>query len=201
MINLLLNKIKGRLKPRAELTPMWRHGLKDWEKVSKDSYKFVFDQSEKRLKEILDEGKNITTRSYGLIGIIAPLLTASLGVIIKKYLNDNLNQLLFMICVIDSLILLVSLYLLLQLIKVRHVWYAGTEPDKIFLPRYMEIPGLNEDEQLKYLYLSEIEQNQHRISSNRNANNNRIGIFRYCLYTAVFSLIIFLGLFVSLFLL
>lgn len=180
---------------------MWRHTLKDWELVPKDSYKFILEQSDKRLKDILDDGEKITSRAYGLIGIIAPLFATAIGVILKKYSEDSVNQMLFVISVIDAIVLSVCLYFLFQIIKVRAVWNAGTEPKKVLLPEYVEIPNLDDEEKVKYLFLSEIEQNQHRIDSNRSVNLKRIETFKNCLIATVLGLITFIGLVVSLFVL
>lgn len=177
---------------------MWRHNLKNWENVNKDVYKFCFEQSEKRLKDVLDDSEKITSRTYSLIGILIPVLSVCLGIVLKSILMKSEFGFIGGICIISILILGVCLFFLASIIKKREVWFSGTEPQDILLSHYVEIDTLVDDEPLKYMYLSEMEQIQHKIESNKSSNEKRIGIFSKCLTTIVVTTVIVLASILSL---
>jgi hypothetical protein len=105
---------------------MWRHNLKNWENVDKEVYKFCFEQSEKQLKDILDDSEKITSRTYTLIGILIPVLSVCVGLILKSVLLKSKIDFVGWICVISILILGVCLFYLAGIIKKREVWFSGT---------------------------------------------------------------------------
>lgn len=168
---------------------MWRHSLKNWENVDKDVYKFCFEQAEKRLKDVLDDSEKITSRTYALIGILIPVLSVCVGIVLKSLVLKSGMGFLGTISIISILILGGCLFFLASIIKERDVWFSGTEPQDILLSHYVEVDTLENDEPVKYMYLSEMEQIQHKIESNKTVNEQRIGIFSKCLIVVVITTI------------
>jgi hypothetical protein len=177
---------------------MWRHSLKNWELVNKDVYKFCFEQAEKRLKDVLDDGEKITNRAYTLIGILIPVLSVFVGVLLKNFSSKTVFDFVSILSLLGIVVLGICLFLLSRLIKVREVWFSGTEPQDIILSHYLEIDSLTEDESLKYMYLSEIESIQHKIDQNKLANEQRIRIFSNCLTVVIITTIVALSSLLSL---
>jgi hypothetical protein len=168
---------------------MWRHKLNDWETINKDAYKFCFEQSEKRLKEILDDGEKITIRTYTLIGIIIPLLSVTLGVFFKSIGGRKEFSSIEIVCIASTLILGGCVFYLSKLIRARKIWYSGTQPMDIVQSQYLEKKDWTDEEGLKYLYLSEMEMIQDKITNNKNENEKRIDVFNTCLKVVIISAI------------
>jgi len=166
---------------------MWRHNLKDWEKVNKEVYKFCLDQAEKRLKDIIEDSEKITSRSYTLIGVLIPLLSICVGIILKYIISNSPLDLIVYMSIISVLIIGYCLWSLSKLVGVRQIWSSGTEPVNIVKSEYLEIESLIDDEPLKFLYLSEIEQIQHKIDQNNIINHKRIKKFSNCLQVTIIS--------------
>lgn len=172
---------------------MWKADLLNWKDVSEDLYKYFFDAGEKRLKEILDESEKITSRAYSLIGFIIPISSITLAQLISDFGYNCKSY-------ITLLSLLISIYLLFQLLKVinvRNTWYLGTEPQEIVTDNFTSFPGLSETEIKKALYLSEIEHIQEKITANKQINNDRIEKFRHCLITSFVTLSIMLAVLIA----
>ena len=165
---------------------MWNSNLSNWKNVPTETYKFFYESGEKRLKEILDEAEKITSRSYSMIGLTIPVLSLSIAELIKNYERPDVLTLLAVLAIVVSGFIL---YKLIQIVNVRDVWYLGTEPEKIVTDDFTVSNSLSQDELTKALYLSEIEQIQHKVSSNKNVNNQRIDKFKSCVKLSLFSLI------------
>lgn len=165
---------------------MWKSKLSDWKSIPVDRYKIFFELAEKRLKDILDESEKITSRSYSLIALIIPVLSLSIAELLKNYQAPNI---LTIIATIGIVLSSWTLYSLIQIINVRDIWYFGTEPLDILIDDFNSSESLSQEELTKALYLSEIEQTQHKISSNKKVNNTRISKFKTCLNLSLLSLI------------
>ena len=177
---------------------MWRHSLKNWENVSKDCYDFAFQQGEKRLKDILDESEKITTRTYALIGIVVPIISINLGVLINNLNNKDVSIVLSLFSIVTTLVLGLCLWFLYELISSRDTWYNGTEPKSIVKSEFMELENLVNDEPVKNLIKGELEIIQQKIDCNSQINANRIITFSICLkiiivttIAAIVSLLLF----------
>jgi hypothetical protein len=81
------------------------------------------------------------------------------------------------------------LFVELSVVNVRDVWYLGTEPCQIVNDTFNKSDTLSQDDLTKALYLSEIEQIQHKVSSNKEVNSKRIAKFKLCLNIYLISLV------------
>lgn len=167
---------------------MWVHDLKDWENVNLDAYKFIFDQGEKRLSQILDESEKITSKAYTLIGIVIPILSLAIGYLIERH-EVIYKPLLY---ILSGVIIIISLCLILLwiLIRRRNIWYLGTEPQLIATSAYLESVDLQDEETVKCLYLDGLTHIQAKITSNKEVNRKRITIFSTCLSLILVSFIV-----------
>lgn len=164
---------------------MWNTNLKDWEKVNKEVYKFCLDQAEKRLKDVIDEGEKITSRSYTLIGVLIPVLSICVGIVLKYVIGNATFDLVVYLSIICVVILGYSLWQLSLLISIRKVWNNGTEPMNLCKSEFIDFGFRNEEDTIKYLMLSEIEQVQHKIDNNKTINSIRIVKFSNCLKISI----------------
>jgi hypothetical protein len=164
---------------------MWNAELSNWKSVSKDMYKYFLDSSEKRLKEILDESEKITTRSYSLLAFVIPVVSLSISSLVMGKVEFNFSLFLNLICLGSSCYVI---YVLVKLVNAREVWYLGTEPIDIVNDSFTTHETLTQEELEKALYLSEIEQIQHKITCNKVVNDERIEDFKECLITSVIVL-------------
>ncbi len=177
---------------------MWKSELKDWEKVDKEVYKFCLDQAEKRLINVIDDSEKITSRAYTLIGVLIPILSICVGIVLK-YVNGNSHfDFIVYLSIICVILLGYCLWKLSKLVGVRRIWYSGTEPRNLCKSEFIEADGLIDDEPIKFLMKSEIEQIQHKIDQNSLVNYSRIGVFSNCLKVAITTTILILTCILSL---
>ena len=165
---------------------MWESNLSEWKSVPIEKYKFYFETGEKRLKEVLDEAEKITSRSYSLIAITIPILSLSIAELLKNFSQPTSLTLLSVLAIILTSYILFSL---IKVVNVRDVWYLGTEPCQIVNDTFNKSDRLSQDDLTKALYLSEIEQIQHKVSSNKEVNSKRIAKFKLCLNIYLISLV------------
>lgn len=166
---------------------MWRHNLKDWEKVNKDVFEFCFNQAEKRLKEVLHDSEKITDRIYTLIGIVTPLLSICVGVVLKHIIEKTKFDFIVYLSVVCVIVLGGCVWQLTKAVSARNNWLSGTEPRNILQTEYVEIKSLVDDEPIKYMYLSELEAIQYKIDQNQIVNVKRIGVFNKCLKIVILT--------------
>jgi hypothetical protein len=171
---------------------MWNTDLKHWKKVNKEVYKFCLEQGEKRLKDIIDDSEKITSRSYTLIGVLIPVLSICVGIVLKYVIDKTTFDLVVYLSIICVPILGCCLWHLSKLVGIRRIWHAGTEPKNLCKSEFIEFDSFKEEDAIKYLQLSEIEQIQYKIDENKNVNYERMRVFNNCLTTAITATIIIL---------
>jgi hypothetical protein len=161
---------------------MWKSELKDWENVGTESYKFCLSQAEARLSSVLGNSEKITSRSYTLISIIIPIVAVCVGGVLNISSKEDKSYPIIILSIVSGLVLIGCLYFLITLIQKRDIWDIGIIPKDIVKSEYLEFDGLTNEETLKYLYLSQIEEVQHKIESNESVDKGRIETFNRCLW-------------------
>lgn len=132
--------------------------------------KFILEHSEKFLKDVLDTGNTIVTRTTTLLTLMMALSIALIGFSITRWQSDKLDELLFSSAI-------GSIYALFIIIKVgenfRPIAYKslGSAPKPFFVEAV--INEENKDDRLKLIYANEIKEYQYRIDSNKATNEKR----------------------------
>ncbi|MDQ3110126.1 MAG: hypothetical protein M3R17_09540 [Bacteroidota bacterium] len=172
---------------------MWTPDIKEWQNISIDVYKFCYQQGEERLNTLISDGEKITNKCYTLIGLLLPVLSICLGMLIKD-ISKPILSLEVILSIIAVIILGGCVFYLTKLIRSRPGYPSGIEPEKIFCAAQLEFEGLEEEEKLlKSVYYNEMQHIQYKIEKNRTSNAARIATFDKVLYTIIITTIIFLG--------
>lgn len=177
----------------------WEAVVNDWELIDIDSYKLFLSEADKLLKDITDDSEKITTRVYGVIGILIIIYSAIIGALIKYISDDEYRNIIPSFC-IEALILSYVFYKLYKLIRPREIFRIGTAPKEIFVSKYYDKDEYEGDDKIKRVYLHIIEQYQDKIDRNEDLNQLRIKDFNSSLQWIIYSLlgvIIFLAIVLS----
>lgn len=161
------NEIKGRQQ--------WNSPLEDYNLISEDSCKFLFEQAKLYFEETVEESEQLTERGIRILFLLLPAVAA---IIAFWFSNQSklkpLQGWSYVILLCSVLSIVFCLYNLFRLISPKTVHYRGTKPEDMMRP---EIFKLKEPVQIeKALYISEIEQMEIR-------NSQRITIYRRIVYS------------------
>jgi len=72
-------------------TQKWVPNFTKWYDVDVASYKFIFEQAEKRMEDVLSESESITDKSIKIITAIAAMFAFFVGFLIKKEISFGEN--------------------------------------------------------------------------------------------------------------
>jgi hypothetical protein len=143
-------------------------------RLTKDEAKFILEQSEKQLKETIDTGNIVVTRTTTLLTIAAGLLTALVGFSINRWETklhawDTLLQL---SCIVAIYILAVIIVLSLNIFG--HTYYTtGSEPKPLLHDTFFSYPDTTNEQRIIHYYRNEFFQYQGRIEKNKRLNRKR----------------------------
>lgn len=163
---------------------MWKPPIKDWEKISHQSYAFIFEQSKGRFEEIMSESETITSRALTLIGIYAGFLAGFLSL----FFNDSTKKIVIWHPLLLGFLYIADIVLLISLLWGKRMVNRGSPPNEIFIPG-IESSDYTEKDQLSFLYHNEISRYQARIDLNKEVNTKRHNIYTWVL---ILSIVIFI---------
>ena len=166
----------------------WSAPIDDFEKINKDSVKFIFETAEKRLKHLLEVSDRTTNRAYSFLTTCIPLVAFLLASLFKHYFGneaDNLPCFLLPLLWGAVLICIGSTALLLQVVTPRDMHQIGREPKHIFTKELLLDERYQNENQYKLLLVAETEEFQSRIDFMQSQSNNRVGKVKLALYLLV----------------
>lgn len=70
----------------------WKPDFEKWYNVNKDAYKFIFEQAEKKLNDILLESESITDKSIKMVTAVVAMFTFFVGFLIQKHVPLGYNS-------------------------------------------------------------------------------------------------------------
>lgn len=152
---------------------MWQSDIVDWEKISVDSYKFVLDQANEQLNEVLEESHSITKNGRAILLSHITALSGILGYLFsdKSRVSHERGWIIIFICVM-ALLSIYTFDLLFKLLYPRILFYKGSPPKEIFFKQAFD--GLSEEEGLKSILFDEVIRMQNKIERMQEENNRRI---------------------------
>lgn len=152
----------------------WKSNIKDWEKVSLDMYRFYFELAEKRSDAVIKISEDLTTKTFTIIGFVVPAVTVIFTIFIKKPVYH------FAFWSGSGLLFLMSVAIVYALKNVLPYkgFLPGTKPENIVTENFANPPELKDEEILKALYLSELENLQDKITQNENQNQIRLSNYQ-----------------------
>jgi hypothetical protein len=170
---------------------MWRSDIKDWEKLDLPVYQLCLSESDKILKEALDDDLKITDRAYTLINVLSPIIIILIGFILNRLWNPVQQSKIIWIATLFLCVLGYCIAVLSKLIKTRFVYRSGTEPKEILQSNRLDKATYTEQEKLKFVLLFVIEQNQHKISCTESSNRMRTKKYNTVIFIVLTTLFVF----------
>lgn len=155
----------------------WEHGVADSSKIHIDALRFTFQQAEVKLKEILYTTDDLVKRFTQLSIFLVATVTALAGYTFSTYLT---NSLLFPAGAITLTYSLIVLVIAASNLTFKQYHTLGSEPALLFHPAFFE-ETIPITDQVKNMYLSELENYQRRITLNREKNVARARRYKLCL--------------------
>jgi len=169
----------------------WSGSILNKQKLNVEDAKFIFEQSEKYLKDSIETSSTIVVRVNTVITIIVAVVIGLSSYIVNKWENQSTG---FNNILITSSIGLLYFYVL-GFFAVRNVYPSpyfpiGSLPKDLFSDDFFlnEVP--NEDRIIRY-YVSEIENYQFRIERNNYKNGDRWALYKRTLWLLLTAPIVF----------
>lgn len=161
------------------------------EKSTKAELDFIFTEAEKQVKESLESGKDVLTRSTILLTVILGIITSFLSVIFTAHRFNALNLTLSMSVIYALLIL----YKIQKNIRGQDYFTTGAQPKDLLHDWYFENYPNGKD-RVKEILITQINSFQERLISNNNLNQNRWIEFKQSLNMSIIFPIIFIILYI-----
>ena len=153
-------------------------------KTSVEEDKFIFEQSEKKLKELLLSSDLVVARSTTLITLIVGLLVGLISFSVNRYNTLNSFDMLLKVLFVGVIYLFIVIGYISRNIKGTDHSSIGASPEVLFVKDFFEI---TQDEKLrtKMFVWSQIENYQDSIYINRPINEKK-----WCRFNLSMKLII-----------
>lgn len=155
----------------------WVANLENKKKLTIDDAKFIFEQAEKFLLDVIEAHKTIIDRTNTLLALIITILTALIGFNVNKleggYGNDVFSNSIWFLIVY---LLIGGIYLVTNIKPINYM-ASGSQPRTIFTDRFFR-ESIPKNDRVIYMYSSEIERYQTRIKENMKINNAKWKIYK-----------------------
>lgn len=169
------NKLsKKRKKKKIDIIQPTPIDLPNWDNLTVQTVNFIYTESEKRLKEILDACQYIQEISHRILSILLPIISLAMGFVYQKKWSDDYRVMLpvlIFICVE-----LVAIYFLLRTIRHKSLHSLGSNPKDLLKPHLVNV----DENDLQYIgfVFAACKEIQSKIDHNKpinitmSANNN-----------------------------
>jgi hypothetical protein len=169
----------------------WSGAIVNKQKLTAEDAKFIFEQSEKQLKDTTDTANNIVLRVNTIITIIVAIIVGLTSYIVSEWRKT---------CGFDNVLLTSSIGVLyfyfLGFFAVRSIYptsyfIIGSIPKDLFSDSFF-LNVIPNDERIIRYYVSEIENYQYRIERNNYTIGKRWKLYKRLLWALLSSPIVFL---------
>lgn len=175
----------------AETIKRWEANIENKKKLTLEDARFIFEQAEKFLVDVIDAHKTIIERTNTLLALLITILTGLVGFNISKieegFGKDNICDAVWFLI----LYLILGGIYLLKNIKPTNYKALGSQPHKIFVDHFFQ-KSIADDKRSIMMLSSEIERYQLRITENMNINNQKWSVYRNGIYILAAIPIVFL---------
>ena len=154
----------------------WKPDFEKWYNVNKEAYKFIFEQAEKKLNDVLSESESITDKSIKMATAVVAMFAFFVGFLIQKKVPIGYNSTFIFLFVVD-------VCAIIYLIFPKEVRGRGLAP-KILIPPKLDDKE-DKDFQSEMLYYRAITTLQDNIDFMRNKNSCRANVYLVCLIMAL----------------
>ena len=153
--------------------------------ISEGEAKFLYEHSEKQLKDTLDANTLIVTRLTSLITIVATLTVALFGYALHRHEDHSICDPMLQTAIFAIVYLFVISVLLFCNIQPNAYYSVGAEP--VDLVNEQLFNERNGKYRLTALYVNEIHEYQKRLKANKRVNRRRWRLYKAALILLVCS--------------
>ena len=159
--------------------------------------KFIFEQGEKHLKDLIETGQQIAKKTSNLLSIVSTLLIALVGFGITKLTATGFDVLVGT-TLLSAIYLYVAAILLYQNIRPIRYQTLGLHPRRLFDDKLFN--ESNKEYRMEAIYINEIIECQKRIDTNTEVNEKRWRKYRLLLRMVLSFPIVVLGIYAFIYL-
>lgn len=154
----------------------WKPDFEKWYNVNKDAYKFIFDQGEKKLEDVLSESESITNKAIKMIVSAVVMFSFFVSFLIQLHKPIGYNLVFYFLFIGD-------IVAIIFLIRPKEVKGRGFAPSEL-LPKKLDN---KEDEkyQEELLYYFAIVKMEEDIQIMRKKNSGRANLYLGCLILTI----------------
>jgi len=145
--------------------------------LDKDAAKFLFDSTEKRLKNLLETSDKTTGRAITSLTFLIPLIAFLLSALFKHYFGStaqSLSEQLLIISWLSCLVCLIAVSYFVRASFPRLMHQMGREPKALLTEEFLQNQYYQGESQYRRLLIGEIEEFQCRISFMQDQSNRRV---------------------------
>jgi hypothetical protein len=172
----------------------------DWNTLDKDTFRFYFDQAEKRLKSTLEVAEKATQRAYSLLIGLVPLMTVLVSTLSQYYFYTptktvstttktitittsvlTTSPILVIACWVALILSFSVLTIAFMVIFPRSAHQLGREPKALARPDYFENPEFKGIACYILNLVDELEDYQRRINFMEKQNEKRVWLTKCAL--------------------
>ncbi len=163
----------------------WKINIANENNVTLEDVKFIFEQAEKRLDDTVKTGASISSKNTGILTVMTGVIIALSSYVIDKWVSfSSVDNKIFVSFVAVAYISALIAYMIKNILP-SHYHVVGSLPQELFVQQFFE-DSLERQKQIIYLYMSETENYQFRITHNESKNKNRW----ICYMTSMIALVI-----------
>jgi hypothetical protein len=157
--------------------------ISNFNELSIDYLKFVFEQSEKKLIELVKAGEDLTKKAHSILAIAITVFTLSLGSFFTLHLEDSFIK---VALITISALSFISVALLIKPLISYSTYVTGSDPSSLLLEKNLTNFS-NDLFRIKNMYLNETVEYQKRIDYNRKINIERANFVDRAMFTLMLS--------------
>ncbi|HVA99483.1 MAG TPA: hypothetical protein VNG53_11365 [Bacteroidia bacterium] len=158
----------------------WKPDFDKWYNVNKDAYKFLFEQADEKLEDVLSESESITNKSIKMVTAVIAMFAFFVGFLIQKHIPIGYNS-------IFIILFIVNVSGIIYLIFPKEVKGRGFVPSEL-LPKKLNSPE-DKDYQEELLYYCAVVKLEEDIQLMRQKNSVRTKIYLTCIILALVLLV------------
>ncbi|KKM99319.1 hypothetical protein LCGC14_1149100 [marine sediment metagenome] len=146
----------------------------DWKSIPLESIRFILAEGKDYLDYTINESNKITNRAYSIVLLLFAILSGIVAYTFNKMVLGGFEK----IVILNFCLIFALLFILIQLgilVFPRALMVKGRTPKKLALPKFLNNPKLNDEENYLSFIIQDVEVVQEKIDFNLKKNKSRQG--------------------------
>ncbi len=175
---------------------MYQISVSDWRKIPQDNLKLIYSQAQRKLDYTLYNSDKITNRFYSVLIVLAGLLTAGIGYIVKNFKDNPIENNKYWYIIIFLTLVLILLLICIKNIYPRFFMGKGRSPSELNnIDLLQPSENFSDSELYIAMLIGEVNNLEHKIFYNLKQNQSRLKVLKRLIYSIVILLVCFFILF------